>query len=308
MAGKLCEYKGDVMEFKEVELGDRQEILGYLGQEDFMISDISFANLYLWRKARKIAYAIVSDCLVIQTTYPGENPYYFFPIGAGDKLSSIEALRHHSSHQNQILEFHSLEKHALEFFEKHFSGQFRSTLNRDRSDYVYHIPELIALTGRKYHKKKNHLNRFLQTYPGFVYEPITVQNATEVLEAAQKWFEDEEDPSIGLQNEHRGICDALSHWEGLGIEGGLVRVDGEIIAFSFGERISQRAAVIHIEKANPDYTGAYQIINQQFLANAFCELSYANREEDLGIEGLRKAKMSYNPAFLVDKYEILFER
>lgn len=288
-----------MLEFKEVELEDRGIIQKYLAQERFFISDVSFVNLFLWRKARKIAYAIVCDCLLIQTTYVGEKPFYFFPIGAGDKRRVVELLLE----QDSALEFHSLELAWVEFLREHFTGIFDFELNRDRSDYVYDVQELISLSGRKYHKKKNHLNKFLQTYPQFVFERISVENSAEVLGVWGEWFGMIEAPSVGLVNENLGIVEVLGAWGELPIEGGLVRVDGRIVAFSFGEVMSSEMAVIHIEKADSSVAGAYQIINQQLLANVFSHVKYANREEDLGIEGLRRAKMSYNPVFLVEKYE-----
>lgn len=288
-----------MLEFKEVELEDRGIIQKYLAQERFFISDVSFVNLFLWRKARKIAYAVVCDCLLIQTTYVGEKPFYFFPIGTGDKRRVVELLLE----QDSTLEFHSLELAWVEFLREHFAGVFDFELNRDRSDYVYDVQELISLSGRKYHKKKNHLNKFLQTYPQFVFERISVENSAEVLGVWGEWFGMIESPSVGLVSENLGIVEVLGAWGELPIEGGIVRVDGRIVAFSFGEVMSSEMAVIHIEKADSGVAGAYQIINQQLLANVFSHVKYANREEDLGIEGLRRAKMSYNPVFLVEKYE-----
>ncbi len=287
--------------FKDITLKDKQIFETYLSQDQYQISDINFGNLYLWHKARKISYAILSDCLIIQTTYENKNPFYFFPIGKGDKLGAIKSLFTYAQTRGEVLEFHSLELENLDFLKAHF--QLESFLNRDRSDYVYNISELINLSGRKYHKKKNHLNKFLQTYPHFSYEEITAQNANELNQTYQQWFEATPDPSDGLKNEFIGIQNALNHWNELDFIGGIVRIDGKIIAFSFGEVINEKMVVIHIEKADSSIHGAYQIINQQLLKNSFSKYEYANREEDLGIEGLRKAKMSYNPAFLVDKYE-----
>ena len=303
MARKLC--KGDLMDFKKIELSDQEIIKPFIQQEKFNISDISFANLFLWKNAREIAYCIIEDCLVIQTTYTGKRPYYFFPIGSGNKLLASQTLLEFCRSKQETLEFHSLESASLDFLKTHFKLEF--FLNRDRSDYVYSIAELIALAGRKYHKKKNHLNKFLQTYPDYVYEPISVHNAEEIIATYELWFNQNSNITLGLQNEKNGISDALRHWNMLDLQGGVIRVENKIVAFSFGERINEEMAVIHIEKADPNISGAYQIINQQLLKNAFADLKYANREEDLGIEGLRRAKMSYNPVFLVDKYEAVIQ-
>ncbi|WP_104697973.1 MULTISPECIES: DUF2156 domain-containing protein [unclassified Helicobacter] len=292
-----------MLNFKEIELEDQEIIQKFLQEDEFKISDISFVNLFLWRKARRIAYAIFRDCLIIQTTYKNQNPFYFFPIGKGDKLEAIKILVEFCKARSEVLEFHSLEQTSVDFLKKFFGEAFIFTLNRDRSDYVYSIEELISLSGRKYHKKKNHLNRFLQTYPNFTFERIDEKNTNELLEVWKQWFEIQENPSIGLINENIGIIEVLKNWGELEVSGGLIRVNNKIIAFSFGEVVSKEMAVIHIEKADSNFHGAYQIINQQLLANIFSHIKYANREEDLGIEGLRRAKMSYNPVFLVEKYE-----
>lgn len=295
-----------MIEYKRISLEDKDIFQKYLKKDFFYISDISFGNLFIWHKAREIAYAIVEGCLVIQTTYENKTPFYFFPIGEGDKTSCIESLIQDCALKNQKLEFHSLEEKNVNFLKENFTFNF--SLNRDRSDYVYDIRELIELSGRKYHKKKNHLNQFLQNYPDFTYTSINKDNKNKVIEVWKKWFEKNSDNlTEGLMNENIGIIDALSHYESLDLKGGFISVDNEIIAFSFGEIINEEMAVIHIEKANFNYHGAYQIINQQLLLNEFSDLKYANREEDLGIEGLRKAKMSYNPVFLVEKFEGILE-
>lgn len=295
-----------MLEFKRIALEDKDIIEDFLRQEYIMISDINFTNLFIWRKSRNISFAIVENCLVIQTIYPSQKPFYFFPIGNGKKIQAIERLINFSKKRDEILEFHSLEQESIKFLEKNFPNQFNFKLNRDRSDYIYSIAELIALNGRKFHKKKNHLNKFLQTYPNFIFEVLDKSNVDEVLDVWRDWFEIQENPSSGLINENIGIIEVLENWDALNIQGGLIRVDSKIIAFSFGELINKDMAVIHVEKADLTFSGAYQIINQQLLANIFYQVQYVNREEDLGIEGLRRAKMSYNPLFLLEKYDACF--
>lgn len=289
------------IEFKEIGLEDRELFISYLKDENYSISDISFGNLYMWRRARKITYSVVAGNLLIQTTYEGQPPFYFFPIGKGDKLESIKLLFYYCQEHNHVLDFHSLELKNLDFLTRYF--KLTSVLNRDRSDYVYSIPELIELSGRKYHGKKNHLNRFLQTYPDFKYSPIDINNAQVIKNTYEGWYGKLEDLKPGIAHEFVGICDVLDHWSALGLIGGVVSVGEKIIGFSFGELINENMAIIHVEKADSTVSGSYQIINQQLLKNGFNQQQYANREEDLGIEGLRKAKLSYKPVFLVDKYE-----
>ncbi len=291
--------------FKEIELKDRDTINQYLQQERFMISDISFGNLFIWRLARKIEFSIICNCLVIQTTYPHKTPFCFFPIGSGDKTKCLQILYTYYKNKNQSLEIRSIEKENIRILEQAFNKHVNATLNRDRSDYIYLTQNLIQLSGRKYHKKKNHLNRFFEEYVGFTFETIESSNITELIETWKKW--DNIENNEALANESKGIISVLEHYNDLDLRGGLLRFDNKIIAFSFGEVVSNDICVIHIEKANTNYRGAYQAINQQLLLHCFDSILYVNREEDLGIEGLRKAKMSYNPDIILEKYEVIIE-
>ncbi|PAF54065.1 hypothetical protein BKH42_02305 [Helicobacter sp. 13S00482-2] len=300
-----------MIEYKKISLEDKALFDSYLKQDFFYLSDISFGNLYIWHQAREISFAIIKDSLVIRTCYGADQqPFYFYPIGGtqDDKIKCIQELIKDCKEKKERLEFHSLEIKSLQALQKSFDGLFSFKPNRDRSDYIYSIKELIELSGRKYHKKKNHLNQFLQNYPDFTYESINQSNKDKVLSIWKKWFSQTQgEVSEGLKNENIGIMNALNHYESLGFKGGFVSVSGDIVGFSFGEVINSEMAVIHIEKADSNYRGAYQIINQQLLLNEFSSIAFANREEDLGIEGLRRAKMSYNPTFLVEKFEAIFE-
>lgn len=290
------------IDFKDITLDDRELILSYLKQDSFMISDISFGNLFIWRLARKIEFAIIYECLVIKTTYIDKNPFFFFPIGAGNKHSCIEILSQYCDDLDILLEFRSLEEKSISILREIF-GDIKPLLNRDRSDYIYLTKNLIELSGRKYHRKKNHLNRFFEEYRGFSFEKIDSNNLQELQDTWHLWSQDHIDS--GLIAESKGIVSVLQNYCALGFRGGLLRFDSRIIAFSFGEVISSELCVIHIEKADIAYRGAYQAINHQLLSHCFADIKYVNREEDLGIEGLRKAKMSYNPHIILDKYELI---
>ncbi len=291
--------------FKEVELKDKNIIDKYLKQEKFMISDIAFGNLFIWRLARKIEFSIICDCLVIQTTYKDKQPFCFFPIGFGNKIECLRKLHLYYKNRQQYFEIHSIEKHNIKTLQNTFGMDIQIILNRDRSDYIYLTQNLIQLQGRKYHKKKNHLNRFFDEYAGFEFELINSSNTKELISIWKEW--DSAGDNEGLINESKGIVSVFENYEHLDLIGGLLRFNGKIMAFSFGEVISQDICIIHIEKADINYRGAYQAINQQLLANCFDSILYVNREEDLGIEGLRKAKMSYNPDIILEKYEVIIK-
>lgn len=312
------------LSFKPIALESRSEILRFLHNDHFSIADISFGNLYIWKHARAISYAICGDSLIIQTRQThkeGQNPYFFFPI-AGDESSKLEALKTLESYARENgfpLHFERIETRNLPLLRQAFPTiSIEATPNH--FDYVYSIEELIALSGRKFHKKKNHLNSFLQRYEWEI-EPITQANASELAQVARIWLDSNPAKNDDLELEYLGICAALESFDKLGLQGIAVRAREKlalgsgnidpaesvlpIIAFSFGEVISDEMAVIHIEKAAPNIIGAYQIINQQLLARCFSSLRYANREEDLGIAGLRQAKRGYNPIFMVEKHRAI---
>lgn len=293
------------MTFTPIALEDKPLLDSYLKPtHPHPFSDFNFSNLFIWRFAREISYCLIDEFLILKTCYPNSTPYFFYPFSLGERereerKAVLESLL--ASYPNAT--FKSLSQSQAQELEEFFPKRFSIAPNRDRFDYVYSIPELIALSGRKYHKKKNHLNKFFQTYPNFAFESITPSNAQEVQSVYEKWYEDNPNKDEALRCEKEGIFSSLQNLNSLSLIGGLIRIDGEIVAFALGEAVDEESVVMHIEKANTSIQGIYQAINQQFLENAFGSYLWVNREEDLGIEGLRKAKLSYQPHFLLEKYE-----
>lgn len=295
------------MQWKPIGIEDKKILDSFFANNKILVSDLTFTNLYLWHYSRHISYIIFNDCLVIKTQYPNENPFIFYPLHKENnpeaKRQCILDMMSYCKANGLNFSIHSLseiDKKELEFL---MPNTFTFTYREDRSDYVYSIPELIELKGKKYHKKKTHLNRFIERYP-FSYESLKQTNAKELIHTYQEWFgRISDNASNGLKNEYIGIIESLKALECLKFDGGILRVDEKIIAFSFGEPLNDNTIVIHIEKADIEYQGAYQAINREFLANQWKDYALVNREEDLGIEGLRKAKQSYQPLFLQKKFD-----
>ena len=182
--------------------------------------------------------------------------------------------------------------------------RYEVELDIDNSDYVYSARDLIRLSGRKYHRKKNHLNRFLREYR-FEYRNLDMELVECFLDMQEKWCQMKECvEKPELLSEDFAIHRALTYFEELDFKGGAIQIDSRIEAFSLGEPLNDSTAVIHIEKANPEIPGLYTAINQFFCSNACSGMEYINREQDLGLEGLRKAKESYYPHHMVKKYTI----
>lgn len=295
------------MQFLPIGIESKQIINNFIKSQRIEVSDVLFTNLYLWHFSRKIEYAIIKDCIIIKTQYPDSMPFIFYPLGKGDIKYAIEIMIEYFSDNNLTFSIQSIESHQKETLEIMFPNKFNLIANRDRYDYIYSITELINLNGRKYHNKKNHLNRFFINYKNYKYERITNSNAIQVLEAYKKWFSEIPNITQGLKNELLGIEGALKNITKLDITGGILKIDNEIAAFTLGEAINDNSVVIHIEKANIKYQGIYQAINQQFLLNEWKDFEFVNREEDLGLEGLRNAKMSYNPIKFIEKFQAILK-
>lgn len=292
------------MQFVIFDINAKSVIEPFFNAQYIQASDMLFGNLYIWHFSREIKYIIIDDCLIILTKFSDEDfPFIFYPLGQGDRASAISKVKEYFLDNKMPFSLRSLEQYQSEELQGFFPDSFEISLNRDRFDYVYKIDDLIKLEGRTLHKKKNHLNRFFNLYPNFSYERIDSNNALEVLESYRIWFENDTKNAnnIGLNNEFLGIQAVFQNFDKLNIKGALIRIDGKIAGFTLGERLNKDCVVIHIEKGNTFYNGIYQAINQQFLKNEWADLTFVNREEDLGIEGLRKAKESYKPYKFVEK-------
>lgn len=296
------------MQFLPINIYSKDIVKSFFDMQRIEASDMLFGNLYIWHFSRDISYAILNDCLVIKTKFPNEKyPFIFYPIGLGDRQKTIKDVMDYFLSNNMKFAIKSLEPYQKYELEKNMPNIFDISPNRDRFDYIYNVSDLINLNGRKLHSKKNHLNKFLNLYPNFVYERIDSSNAIDVFESYVEWFNKNPNITDGLRNEFVGIESALRNFNLLDMKGGVIKIDNKIAAFTLGEQINSNSVVIHIEKANTFYEGIYQAINQQFLCNEWNEMEFVNREEDLGIEGLRRAKMTYNPIRFVEKFEAVLK-
>ncbi|MDO5146596.1 MAG: phosphatidylglycerol lysyltransferase domain-containing protein [Eubacteriales bacterium] len=287
------------MEFKPVKAEDKEKITEYLKHAKARSCDMTFANIYLWKDFYEATYAEVDGTIVVRSG--GNRVSFSFPIGEGEAAPVIEQLKEHCKEENIPLVFHNISKGMEQYLEEHYPGQFEVEYHRDDADYIYETEALIALRGRKYHGKKNHINKFKKTFD-WTYEEITEENTKECMELLQRWKEENCTPAD--IEKHAEICvseAALTHKDSLGLKGGLLRANGKVVAFSIGERLNEDTFCVHIEKAYADVPGAYPMINQQFLIHEAGDCKYVNREDDVGNPGLRKAKLSYHPVFLEEK-------
>jgi len=267
-----------------------------------VISEFTFTNLFIWRHAYQLKIGRFKNFLCLLSDQGGES--FFFPsIGEGDVVECYRILF-------QYLEGKGISPKIARVPETLISGTdwqaegFVIEFDRDQCDYIYLTEDLIKLQGRKYHRKRNHIKQFKEKY-SYQYTSLTSEWISECLRLETEWCDLRHCEAIpGLFNESIAIKEAFTHFERLGVKGGAILINGKVEAFTLGEPLNQDTVIIHIEKANPAYEGLYTIINQAFLENHWSEYTHVNREQDLGEEGLRKAKESYFPHHMVNKYII----
>lgn len=285
---------------KRPELEDRALINQYLSYADTRSCEMTFANTYLWSRYYDIGFAVVEDMLVFGNM--AGDTSFTVPVGPGELKKAVDILIAYCEEKEVPFQLHNVTREDFERLDSLYPQEFSIFYERDYADYVYETEKLAKLSGKKYHSKKNHINKFKSLYPDWSYETITKDNVEECFQMALRWRElngCEED-----EEKHAEICVALNFlrlFDELAMRGGALRVDGRIVAFTIGEPVGKDTLVVHIEKAFADVQGAYTMINQQFAEHEGTGFTYLNREEDMGEEGLRQAKMSYKPVFLVEK-------
>ena len=292
-----------MLEFKEISLSDKQWIRPLLEMSDFRSEEYNFTFMYIWRHVFRYRAAQMNQHLILKATWTGRPPSYLSPAGSGDIAPVIEAIRQDAAKEGAPLVLHTVLTEQKALLETMYPGKFSFLSVDDYFDYVYDAQSLITLSGKKLHAKRNHINRFKAENPDWTYEPITGENLPEVLQMSDDWLRRHmEDATKSLEQESLSVYAAIRDFCALGMDGGLIRAGGRIVAFSMGDRLNSDTYLVHIEKAYSDIHGAYAIINQQFAEHNCHDYRYINREDDSGQEGLRKAKQSYRPAFLVEKY------
>ena len=291
-----------MIEFKSLDLARKAEDDRFLRHSGKQNCEFSFANLFLWGRQRA---AFHEGNLAFFSQFNRKSVY---PFPQGENLKpTLDAIIHDAKTRGIPCRLTGLSQDECALLERLYPGQFRYHFDRDGFDYVYAIEDLAQLKGRKFQKKRNHLNRFRQNYPGYTAEPITEENIHQVAKLLDRWYEDRlrADPHADFYMERAAINKALRYWKELEMEGMVLQYEGQLLAMTMGSFICQDTFDVQFEKALEDADGAYPAINNAF-AQHLCEkypaLKWLNREEDMGLEGLRKAKLSYNPDHMVDKH------
>ena len=274
----------------------------YLHRESERGCEFSFANLYMWGRQ---SLALVDDNVVLFSQFDRRSVYPY-PLGAGDKKAVIDRIIEDSRSRGIPCRITGLCHSARETLEALYPGMFRYHSDEGSFDYVYSIDDLADLSGKKYHGKRNHLYRFREACPNYKAVPITEENLPGVQKMAENWYLNRlaENPDADFNMERAALNKAFRSYTALGMVGLLIENEGEILAFTMASPLSPDTLDVHFEKAVADVQGAYTVVNNEFaryIRDHYPEIKYLDREEDMGLEGLRRAKRSYHPAYMIKK-------
>lgn len=292
-----------MIDFQKIDLSKRTEYNKYLTACGERGCEYSLVNLYMWGRQRA---AILHDCLVLFSQFQRKSVYPF-PVGDGDVGAVLDAIIHDARARGLQCRLTSMTAADCAVLEECYPGQFCFHPDRNSSDYIYDIEKLATLPGRQYQRKRNHLNRFRLNHPDCRMIPIDEALLPRVKAMAEEWYASRSasDPENDFHMEQVALRRAFEKWEELGLYGVVLMENGKILAMTAGSFLNEKTFDVHFEKALEEADGAYAAINQAFahhLHEKYPNLRWLNREDDLGLPGLRKAKLSYYPDHLVVKF------
>ncbi len=286
-----------MIEFRKPLLSDKDWIQTLLGYSDFRGCEYTFGNNYVWQDIFDIEISRYKDFYIVKT-----GSGFFFPSGRGDIAEVLFVLEEYCRSNGLPFTICSSDKVSMMTLLEIYGDRAEAEPNTDEFDYIYSYQELTELKGKKYHAKRNHIARFSEN--DWSYEEIDRENIAECIEMNGEWCRRNLSDDTGKNDESDVVRRSLGEFFELGYKGGLLRVNGKVQAFTFGEPLNSDTFNVHVEKALTDFQGAYPMINRQFLLNSVHGFRFVNREEDMGEENLRKAKLSYYPVFMEEKFTV----
>lgn len=293
------------MEFKPFRIEDKARIDSYFSVHHYEQIDCTFNTLFLWQDAYQTSWAEQDGILFVRAGTGKDT--FFMPPFAKEEENFVHGLALiHEEYDKLGLPFRlkSASSWVTEQIERLVPGKYDFIEDRDNEEYIYRTDDMIRLPGKKLRMKKNHLNGFLRQYADYQYEAITKENLEDAKAGIHDWFLRHGD----IEEEEQAIKRCFDHWDALGVKGAVIRIYGKVEAFTNGDSINEKMAHIIFEKANPEIRGLYQAINRDFLIHEFADTEFVNREEDLGLPGLREAKMGYHPDHLTEKYDVVLKQ
>ena len=267
-------------------------------------SELTFAYLYAWSDALNCRLCRYGEAvLILVYSERDATSYYLPPVTAGDQAAVIQKVLRASADAAIADSFARVPSAVVE---KLRANDALECINeRHRADYVYLATDLQDLPASRYHNKKNLIRQFWSAYPAAAYQQLDAALARQCISFSRRWLQDHpQGDSASLRQEVDAVCLLLENHDWLGLKGGAMVLEGQVVAFSVGEAINDRMLAVRAEKADASFRGAYQVINQEFARHAGAGFELINRESDMGIAGLRRAKQSYHPHHLLEKWRV----
>lgn len=280
-------------EFKPVGLEDKPVFDDWLARDPSPICELCFANIHIWRASERPCWTILDGSLCVLNEPEFEAPYFLPPVGGERVVDVISACLTRAPRLARV----------PEGFVRRFGAGFHVEEDAPNFDYLYKVEDLIELKGKRYDGKRNRIRKFESSF-AHEYHALTPAEVPGCLRLLEDWFEEKSNGDPCLRGQEAAIREALGSYAALDLKGGLVKVGGRIEAFTLGGRLTADTVVIPIEIANPGLVGLAQWINREFIRREWSAYRLVNREQDMGLEGLRRAKLSYQPAGLVKKYDL----
>jgi uncharacterized protein len=291
-------------DFKPLGLEDQDFFRRLLWDYQPETSELTFTNLFIWKDFHHFAWSLDRNWLLIISDSPSGRSWAFPPIGPSSRVAScaklLEWLRGIKGIKAPSIE----RADARLVAELAQASGFLIEPTRDHFDYVYRSEDLIQLSGNRHQAQRNHIHHMQRTY-AISYEPLQERHLSACLDLAEKWCAQKKCiEDLSLTGEWEAVRASLSNFQALNMQGGVILIDDQVEAFTLGEMLNKETAVVHIEKANPLISGLYAVINQEFCRHSWSQVPFINREQDLGVPGLRTAKMSYHPHHWAEKFRI----
>jgi hypothetical protein len=267
-------------------------------------SDYTLGAMYMWRDFYKSSFTIYDDMILYKVKFLNRTSFTF-PVGGGSLDKAMEALRDYCKVNDIPLWFCTVPEEAIPVLVDQYKGTIPGTPSRDWADYLYQAQDLAEMAGRRFSGQRNHINKFKKLFPDYTYHRITADNHQRVVDFLIDYEKNHSKNASLAQEELKRTLELIPYLNKFNLPGGFIEVDGNVVAISIGE-IVKDTLYCHIEKANREYPGSYQMIVKEFASDMYqYGIQYINREEDVGDEGLRTSKLSYHPIQLLDKYCVL---
>ncbi len=273
-------------------------------KQSYRTGNYTVGSIMMWRKVYNLRICEIGGTAVIAADYPGEGLCHSIPVGDGDVRAALHAVYDHCISIGARCIFSDVPDEGLNLLYDVFGKERCAVQHLDAwDDYLYNADDLINYTGKKFSGQRNHVHKFERLYPDAVFSPITDENREEAFAFLREYVSENGDGTVSGENESRADLELLPHYDKLNLCGGILADGEKIIAISIGEQVGD-TLFIHIEKGNTDYAGVYQVMVQRFAQHFAKDAVYINREEDDGVEGLRRSKLSYHPVAMLRKHSV----